>query len=216
VSAALAASSDPDDLTGLAGWVADGIDTLGPTGVGLMVALENIVPPIPSEIVLPLAGFLAGQGRMGLVAVIVAATVGSLVGAVVLYEIARAIGRDRLGRWLLRARLATPKDLAATERWFARWGDAAVLLGRCIPVVRSLISFPAGAQRMPRVRFVALTLVGSGAWNAAWVLAGYALGTRWSGASGAAGAAANVVAGILIVLVVVQVVRVVRTLRPGA
>lgn len=176
---ALAAESDPRDLGGLTGWVAGVIDSLGAGGVGLLVALENLVPPIPSEIVLTMAGYLAGEGSMSLAVVIVAATAGSVVGALILYWLGYALGEDRLKRWLDRIPLVDADDLDRADAWFERHAGRAVLVGRCVPVVRSLVSIPAGANRMPLGRFTAFTTLGSGVWNSLFVGAGFALGSRW-------------------------------------
>jgi membrane protein DedA with SNARE-associated domain len=167
------------ELTGLAGLVADVVTALGEAGVAVLVALENVFPPLPSEVILPLAGFLASRGRMGLLLVIVAATLGSIVGAVVLYEVGARIGRERVRRLVDRFPLLEVRDLDRAERWFQRHGDASVLLGRWLPVVRSLVSVPAGVEGMGRLRFVLLTALGSGVWNTAFVLAGYGLGARF-------------------------------------
>lgn len=167
-------------LSGLAGVAADVMDTLGEVGVGLLVAAENLFPPIPSEVVLPLAGFLASRGRLDLLLVIVAATVGSVLGAAALYEVGARTGRERMRRLVHRLPLVDVDDLDRSEGWFARHGTSSVLLGRCIPVVRSLISVPAGVARMSRWRFLLLTTVGSGAWNAVFVLAGYGLGAQFT------------------------------------
>lgn len=157
----------------------DVISTMGEIGVAVLVALENVFPPIPSELVLPVAGFLASRGELGLLLVIVAATVGSVVGAVVLYELGARVGRERLRAVMRRVPLLEVQDLDRAEEWFQRHGQASVLLGRCLPVVRSLVSVPAGAERMPRLRFVLLTALGSGVWNAGFVLAGYGLGAQF-------------------------------------
>lgn len=175
----LAQDVDPTQLGGLTGWVAGVIDAAGLVGVALLVALESVVPPIPSEIVLALAGFLAGEGRFNVVVVGLAATAGSLAGALVLYWIGAVVGEDRLKRWLDRLPLVDLDDLERADRWFERYGNWAVFFGRMMPVVRSLVSVPAGANRMPLVRFVTLTTLGSGVWNALFVGGGYALGSRW-------------------------------------
>jgi len=164
------------ELTGLAGVATDVMDALGEVGVGVLVFAENVFPPIPSEVVLPLAGYLASRGRMHLTLVVVAATVGSVLGALLLYEAGARTGRARLRRFIDWMPLLEGEDLDKAESWFARHGQASVLFGRCIPVVRSLISVPAGFAEMPRWRFVVLTTIGSGVWNAVFVLAGYALG----------------------------------------
>lgn len=173
------AQEDPANAAGLTGWVAGVIESLGEVGVGLLVALESIIPPIPSEVVLAMAGYLAGEGRFNVVLVTVAATVGSVVGALALYGIGAAIGEDRLKRWLDRVPLVDLDDLEKADRWFERHGKWAVLFGRLVPVIRSLVSVPAGAERMPLGVFVALTAVGSAIWNSLLVGVGFALGSRW-------------------------------------
>jgi membrane protein DedA with SNARE-associated domain len=175
----LAAPGDPQRLTGLTGWVASVIESLGEVGVGLLVALENLVPPIPSEIVLALAGYLSSEGRVNVVLVTVAATLGSLVGALALYWLGYAVGEDRLKRWLDHIPLVDADDLNTADRWFERHAKSAVLFGRMAPVVRSLVSIPAGANHMPLGQFVLLTALGSGVWNTLFVSLGYALGSRW-------------------------------------
>jgi membrane protein DedA with SNARE-associated domain len=166
----------------LSEWVTDVIDSLGYVGVALLVALENLFPPIPSEIVLPFAGFVARDGGATLIGMIIAATVGSLVGAWMLYAIAAWIGPERLhgfvvrhGKWF---RLTT-RDLDRAEHWFDRRAIAAVLVGRCVPLIRSLVSIPAGFRRMPFVTFTVCTVIGSLVWNSALIGAGYALRSNW-------------------------------------
>ncbi|MDH6459913.1 membrane protein DedA with SNARE-associated domain [Micromonospora sp. A200] len=176
---ALAQNVDPNQFTGLTGWVASVIDSLGAVGVALLVALESIIPPIPSEIVLAMAGYLASEGRFHLVVIVLAATVGSLLGALVLYWLGAALGEERLKRWLDHIPLVDSDDLEKADRWFDRYGRWAVLIGRVVPVVRSLVSVPAGANRMPLGEFVLLTTLGSGVWNTLIVGLGYALGSRW-------------------------------------
>jgi membrane protein DedA with SNARE-associated domain len=169
-------------FSSLADWVTEVIDELGYLGVALLVALENLFPPIPSEIVLPFAGFVARDGGATLVGMIVAATIGSLVGALTLYGIAAWIGPERLHHFLVRYgkwfRL-TPADVNKAERWFDRRAVIAVLVGRCIPLIRSLVSIPAGFRRMPLVPFVVYTTLGSLIWNTALIGAGYVLRDNW-------------------------------------
>ena len=173
------AEADLSELGGLTGWVASVIQSLGEVGVGLLVALENLIPPIPSEIVLAMAGYLASEGRVNVVLVWVAATAGSVIGALALYWLGYALGEDRLKRWLDRIPLVDSDDLETADRWFERHAKGAVLFGRCAPVVRSLISIPAGANTMRLGLFTTLTAIGSGAWNVIFVGGGYALGSRW-------------------------------------
>lgn len=166
---------------GLADWVVAVIERIGVVGVGLLVALENLFPPIPSEVVLPFAGYSAARGDLDPVGAWVAATVGALVGAWVLYGVGARVGAERLHdlagrRWFV---LFSQRDLARGERFFGRHGGKVVLLGRFVPFVRSVVSVPAGATRMPLGRFTALTATGSGIWNAVFLYAGYRLGDDW-------------------------------------
>lgn len=178
-TAALLAADAPTGLTGVSGFVADVLVALGAVGVGLLTLLETVFPPIPSEVVLPLAGFLVSRGRMGLVAVLVAATLGSLVGALVLYAMGARLGQRRARALLSRLPLVDPEDVDRAADWFHRHGPWAVLLGRLVPGVRSLVSLPAGAQHMPLLKFCVLTTVGSALWNALLVGGGLALGSQW-------------------------------------
>ncbi len=169
-------------LDGLANWAADIIDKLGYVGVFALIVLENVFPPIPSEAILPLAGFLAGQGKMWLPAVIVAATLGAVVGALILYALGAWFGDermrrliDRFGRWLG----VTEGDLDKANGWFDRHGGLAVLICRLVPIVRSLVSIPAGLRRMNLTTFVVYTAIGSGVWNSILVIAGWWLGDNW-------------------------------------
>ncbi|MFI7069322.1 DedA family protein [Micromonospora sediminicola] len=188
-----AAAPTPGDTGGLAGFAADLVERLGAPGAGLAVALENLFPPIPSEVILPLAGFAASQGRMSLVAAIAWTTLGSVVGAVVLYQVGVVLGRDRVRAIVQRLPLVKLSDLDRTEAWFARHGTATVFFGRMIPIFRSLISVPAGVERMPIGRFLLYTTLGSLVWNTVFVLAGYQLGANWHVVEEWAGAFQNVV-----------------------
>ncbi|MDY7105699.1 MAG: DedA family protein [Actinomycetota bacterium] len=167
------------ELSGLAGWVADVIESLGSVGVGLLTLLEVVFPPIPSEVVLPFAGYLAALDRLNPVTALVAATIGSVAGSVVLYVVAEKLGRERTDRLLTKVPLVSTEDLDRAQGWFSEHGDAAVLIGRCIPGIRSVVSLPAGIDRMPMWRFLVLTTIGSAVWNGALIGAGYALGRQW-------------------------------------
>jgi membrane protein DedA with SNARE-associated domain len=151
---------------------------LGYAGLALLMLLETVFPPIPSEAILPLAGYLVERGELAFAAVLLTSTAGSVLGAVLLYEAARRGGRPFARRFLRVARLQESK-LEEAERWFARRGALIVLLGRCVPGMRSLVSLPAGVLRMPRWEYVLLTTVGSLVWNGVLVGAGYALGAQW-------------------------------------
>jgi membrane protein DedA with SNARE-associated domain len=151
---------------------------LGYAGLALLMAVETVFPPIPSEAVLPLAGYLVERGEFAYVLVLAASAAGSVLGAVLLYEAARHGGRPFAQRFLRIARLDAEK-LDEAERWFEKRGVLIVLLGRCVPGMRSLVSLPAGLLRMSRARYVLLTLIGSAVWNTVLVSLGYALGSQW-------------------------------------
>lgn len=160
-------------------WATGLMESLGAVGAGIAIALENLFPPLPSEVILPLAGFTAYKGGMNLVAAIVWTTVGSLVGALALYALGAWLGRERTIALASRIPLLKVSDIEKTERWFARHGTKAVFFGRMIPIFRSLISVPAGVERMRPGIFLLLTGLGSLIWNTLFILAGYGLGSQW-------------------------------------
>lgn len=160
-------------------WINSLMDTLGAPGAGIAVALENLFPPIPSEVILPLAGFAAAGGRMDLLAALLWTTAGSVVGALALYGAGALLGRERTVAIAARLPLVKVSDIERTEAWFVRHGSKAVFFGRMVPIFRSLISVPAGVERMPLPAFLVLTALGSAIWNTTFVLAGYALGDNW-------------------------------------
>lgn len=166
-------------------WATQVIDSIGLVGVAFLVALENIFPPIPSELILLLTGFNVSEGRFDVVSGIIAATVGSVVGAYFLYAVGRLLDDVRLERFL--ATVGRFVGLKQTDvhkgfTWFERHGTKVVLFGRLIPVVRSVVSIPAGGDRMPLLRFTALTAAGSLVWNTVWVAVGWGLGDQWENA----------------------------------
>ncbi|BBY19376.1 DedA family protein [Mycolicibacterium litorale] len=181
---ATAVASTSPEIGGAAGWAVQLMERLGGIGAGVAIAAENLFPPIPSEVILPLAGFAAARGDMTLFEAITWTTAGSVVGAVLLYLVGVLFGRDRVYRLAERLPLFSADDLAKSEDWFHRHGTKAVLFGRMIPVVRSLVSVPAGLQRMPVIRFIALTALGSAMWNSLLIVAGYHLGGQWETVSG--------------------------------
>jgi membrane protein DedA with SNARE-associated domain len=174
---ALQATQEPTG--GVAGWATDLMERLGAPGAGLAVALENLFPPLPSEVILPLAGFAASRGDLGLLSAILFTTLGSVVGALALYGVGAGLGRDRTRAIAGKLPLVKVQDVDKAEEWFTRHGPKAVLIGRLVPVVRSLISVPAGVERMSVAVFLGLTAVGSLVWNSLLIVAGYQLGERW-------------------------------------
>ncbi|MCO5214991.1 MAG: DedA family protein [Thermomicrobiales bacterium] len=171
-----------DLLGNMSEWATRVMDALGYAGLAFLVALENVFPPIPSEVILPLAGFNSSRGSMNILLAIVFATVGSLIGAVILYYIGYVFGEERVryiinrwGKWLG----FKESDVDMADRWFDRHGGVAVMLCRVIPIVRSLISIPAGLRKMPLSTFMLFTTIGSLVWNSILVTAGYLLGDNW-------------------------------------
>ncbi|QTV79037.1 DedA family protein [Microbacterium sp. NIBRBAC000506063] len=206
---------------GFIGWVLSLMESLGEVGVGIAVLIETFVPPIPSEALLPGAGFLAYEGRMSFWGAWLAATLGVLVGALIWYAIGAALGRDRTRRLVGRIPLMGVEDFDKAEVFFQRWGGAAVLFGRCVPLVRSFISIPAGIERMPLVKFTGYTFIGSAVWNGIWVGLGYAFGPaiapileRWSGVLSSAVLA--VVALLFLWFVAARLLKIRRTVREAA
>ena len=193
-------------------WVVDLIDQLGEFGVGLLIFLENVIPPIPSEIVLPFAGFAAESGRINVVLGWLAATIGSLAGALALYAVGAVIGEERI-RHLSRRRawiFFSENDFDRGKRWFDRHGGAVVFFARFIPLVRSIVSVPAGIDRMPLARFVPLTVAGSAIWNAVFIGAGWALGDRWDQVEDVVGPVSKAVVVVLVLAVLALVAHTVR------
>ncbi|MFD6072833.1 MULTISPECIES: DedA family protein [Amycolatopsis] len=175
----LLAQTASEPMGGLAGWAVSLMDALGGPGAAIIVGLDNLFPPIPSELVLPLAGFSASQGTFTLVEALVWTTFGSVAGAIIVYYLGLLLGRDRTRRWMAKIPLVKTSDFDKTEAWFQKHGTKAVFFGRMVPIFRSLISLPAGIERMPFWRFLALTTLGSLIWNTVFVLAGYGLGESW-------------------------------------
>ncbi len=186
-------------------WLIGLMERLGAPGAGLAIALENLFPPLPSEVILPLAGFTASQGEMDLAAVLVWTTTGSVVGALALYWVGAMLGRERTLALAARIPLLKVEDIAKTEAWFLKHGRKTVFFGRMIPIFRSLISIPAGVERMPLGVFALLTTTGSLIWNTIFVLAGYTLGENWILVETYVGIGSNVVVALVLLAVLVFV-----------
>ncbi|MGW4639879.1 DedA family protein [Sphaerisporangium sp. NPDC004334] len=193
-------------VDGVAGWATGMMERLGAPGAGLAIALENLFPPLPSEVILPLAGFTASRGGMSLFDALLWTTLGSVIGALALYGVGSALGRDRTVAIAARLPLVKVEDIEKAEAWFREHGTKTVFFGRMIPILRSLISVPAGVERMPLAHFVTLTTLGSLIWNSVFVLAGYQLGESWSLVEGYAGILSKVVIGLAALAVVTFVV----------
>jgi membrane protein DedA with SNARE-associated domain len=182
-------------------WIQSTMQEMGYPGVVLFMFLENVFPPIPSEVVMPLAGFIASQGRLALWGVIVAGMLGSVLGAIPLYYLGRWLGTDRVRRWSERHGhwlLLSPGDLDRAERWFDRHAKTTVFLGRLVPGVRSLVSIPAGMAEMALGPFFLLTAGGTALWAGLLALAGHFLGEKYQSVSRWIGPVTYVVIGGLL------------------
>ena len=167
------------ELSGLVGVATRIIQALGEWGVGFLTFVETIIPPIPSEVVLPLAGFIARQGEMNLALLLLTSTLGAWLGALALYALAARLGQDRAIDVLAKLPLLDRRDFVRSTDWFKRHGRRSVFVGRLVPGVRALVSLPAGAVRMPLLRFSVFTIVGSALWNALLIGLGWLLGSRY-------------------------------------
>ncbi|MEU8319316.1 DedA family protein [Nonomuraea sp. NPDC048881] len=186
-------------------WLIALMENLGAFGAGLAIMLENLFPPLPSEVILPLSGFTASQGELDLLDVLVCTTLGSVVGALALYGVGALLGRERTLAIAAKLPLVKVTDIEKTEAWFLRHGRKTVFFGRMIPIFRSLISVPAGVERMPLVTFTLLTTAGSAIWNTIFVLAGYFLGENWSLVEAYVGIGTYVVIGLVALAIAVFV-----------
>ena len=189
------------------------MDVIGPVGAGIAIALENLFPPLPSEVILPMAGLAAGQGSFSLAEALIWTTAGSVVGALLLYGLGALLGLARVRAIAGRLPLVKVEDVDRTVAWFATHGGKAVFFGRMIPIFRSLISIPAGVVRMPLWRFTLLTLAGSAIWNSVFVLSGYLLGDQWHILETYADVLQYVVIALAVLAVVVFIAIRVRQLR---
>jgi membrane protein DedA with SNARE-associated domain len=163
-------------------WITNTMSSLGYWGIGLLMFLENVFPPIPSELIMPLAGFAVSQGEMNFFGAVLAGSIGTVLGALPWYYIGRLLGEERLktladryGRWLT----VTSKEIAKADHWFDRHGSKAVLFGRLIPAVRTLISLPAGISGMNMSMFLLYSSLGTVIWTTLLTYAGYALGSNY-------------------------------------
>ncbi|MGI5502600.1 DedA family protein [Lentzea sp. CA-135723] len=197
----------------LAEWAVSLMESLGGVGAAVVVGLDNLFPPIPSELVLPLAGFSASKGVFSLQAALFWTTLGSVAGAVIVYLAGMLLGRTRTRALVARIPLVRVTDFDKTEAWFTRHGTKAVFLGRMIPLFRSFISLPAGVERMNFPKFLVLTTLGSLIWNIVFVVAGYQLGENWHRVESYAGVFQKLVIAAVALAVTLFVVTRVRQRR---
>tara|TARA_B100000678_G_scaffold194834_1_gene163247 strand:- start:679 stop:1275 length:597 start_codon:yes stop_codon:yes gene_type:complete len=185
------------------------LDQFGYVGIALLMFLENVFPPIPSELIMPLAGFDAARGDMNIFLVILSGSIGSLAGAASWYFVGRWIGEDRLKRWAGRyGRLLTmnASDIDRVNTWFDRHNEKAVLMGRLVPAVRTLISVPAGLFEMRFDRFLLFSAIGTAAWTALLTLAGYLLGAQYQVVQGYLNPVSDVIVGGIVLFYVYRVI----------
>jgi membrane protein DedA with SNARE-associated domain len=180
----------------MADWVYRVVENLGYAGIALLTLLENVFPPIPSEVIMPLAGFIASQGEFSLMLAIIVGSIGSLAGSTIWYFIGRRIGSQRLrqwvdkhGRWLTMSN----EDLDKVHDWFHRRGGVAVFIGRLVPGIRTWISVPAGLGDMPFLPFILYSAAGTTIWTALLTAAGYWLGSNFRNLQEPLGLASTIV-----------------------
>jgi membrane protein DedA with SNARE-associated domain/uncharacterized membrane protein YkvA (DUF1232 family) len=189
-------------------WITDMVSAGGYPGIVLMMLAENVFPPIPSELIMPLAGFVAAQGQLNPVLVVLAGTLGSVLGALPWYFAGLWLGEERVcafaarhGRWLT----LSEKEIGQAMRWFERHGRIAVLIGRLVPTVRTLISLPAGMARMKLLPFLLYSSIGTLAWTGALTAAGFLLESEYRRVGGYVDQVSKIIIGLIVLLYVWRV-----------
>lgn len=193
------------------------IDSLGYFGVFLLLFIENIFPPLPSEVVAPFCGYAAARGELNIAGVIVAAVLGSMVGQMPWYYAGKLLGEKRIealaaryGRWLT----VTPHEVQRVFSWFARFGAASVFFGRMIPAIRAVISLPAGIAEMPLGKFLLYSLVGTTIWMGGLAYAGYRLGQNYELVEQYMGPGTKIVVAVIVLTYIVRLVLSFRKPQP--
>lgn len=192
------------------------IDTTGYLGVFLLLFIENIFPPLPSEIVAPFCGYAAARGELSFPGVAVAAVLGSMVGQMPWYYAGKILGRrrivqlsERYGRWLT----VSPEEVERVFDWFHRFGPASVFFGRMVPAIRAVISLPAGIAKMPLGTFLAFSLAGTTIWMGGLAYAGYRLGQNYMLVEKYMGPGTKIVVALIVLVYVVRLALSFRTVR---
>jgi membrane protein DedA with SNARE-associated domain len=191
-------------------WITNLMNSLGYFAVVFLMFLENVFPPIPSELIMPLAGFISTQGKLSLAGVIIAGTIGSVLGALPLYYLGKTIGEEQLktwankyGKWLT----VTGEDIEKAKGWFNRHGSITVFIARLVPGVRSLIAIPAGIAKMNLGLFLLYSALGAGLWAALLAYLGHLLGSNYNKVEKFLGPASYVVLGAVVVVYVIRFVK---------
>lgn len=191
-------------------WITDLLERMGYVGISLLMFLENVFPPIPSELIMPFAGFAAAQGEMSFVGVLVAGTIGSLAGALPWYWLGYKIGCKRLaswadthGRWLT----LSGDEVKNANSWFQKHCGKAVVFGRLIPAIRTLISVPAGIAEMSLARFLTYSLLGTLIWNTLLAGLGYQLGENYAKVAQYLDPVTKIIVGSIVLTYLYRVIR---------
>lgn len=191
-------------------WVLETMSSLGYVGIGLLMFLENLFPPIPSELIMPLAGFTAAQGKMQLLPAIAAGVIGTVLGAFPWYYLGKVVSEerikgwaDRYGKWLG----ISGADIDKANHWFDRHGKKAVLLCRMVPGVRTLISLPAGINAMPMLPFLLFSTIGTVLWVTFLTMAGYFLGNNYELVDEYLAPVSKIVAVTLVIALIIWIIR---------
>ena len=190
-------------------WITGLVERTGYLGIALLMLAENVFPPIPSELIMPMAGFTAARGALNMVGVVVAGTVGSLAGVLLWYYIGRWIGLERLKRWAAkhgRWLTISPEEVDEAAAWFDRHCGKAVLIGRLIPAVRTLISVPAGVAGMALMRFLTYSALGTALWTALLAAAGYLLEDQYQKVGDYLNPVSNVILGLIVLWYLYRVI----------
>ena len=190
-------------------WILNTMNSLGYLGIGLLMFAENLFPPIPSELIMPLAGFTVAKGGMNFTLAVLAGVVGTILGALPWYYAGKLVGEERLkhladkyGKWIT----VSSQDIDKATRWFNRYGNKAVLFGRLVPGIRTLISLPAGLSEMPIVPFLIYSTLGTTAWVMLLTFLGFMLGENYELVDEYLGPVSKIVLLILIVAFIAWVV----------
>ncbi|MFW6358345.1 MAG: DedA family protein [Chroococcales cyanobacterium] len=191
-------------------WITNIMNTLGYWGIGLLMFLENVFPPIPSELIMPLAGFTIAQGKMEFLPAIAAGVIGTILGAFFWYYLGKLTGERRLkylankyGKWAG----VSSEDIETAQHWFSRYGNIAVFFGRFVPAVRTLISLPAGINHMSLIPFLAYSTLGTIIWVGLLTYLGYILGANYSLVEQYLGTISKIIVIALVIAVIIFILK---------
>ncbi|MBE9212288.1 DedA family protein [Plectonema cf. radiosum LEGE 06105] len=191
-------------------WITNIISSLGYVGIALLMFLENLFPPIPSELIMPLAGFTVTQSKLNLQAVILAGTLGSVLGALPWYYIGKLVSEERLRNWINKhgkwLTLST-SDIDKSKRWMRKYGKAVIFFGRLVPGIRTFISVPAGLDKMPLIPFILYSFGGSLLWTAILTYAGFILGNNFQLVEKYVGLLSGIIIAAIILFLIISFIR---------